>query len=555
MPSVFEDYDFDKAQKLVLDLEDDAKASSLAYQNGDHYQNGTEWKGPPDLDVPNRSLILSNSIKPILISKNIVKEVVQANTDAVIGREPNWGFSDGGELNKLFNRRAKKAKQPEDATQSAPEQDQRIVDLEAMLVPWWDTKGILETLQDATDLMNAAGDVVLRWVVPKGFVSEDGTVLPGDFTTWLNRLNLSVAKYDEATVFTDEDTQEKASFFASERDGVKRIELSYLDDDGNTIVRILEDKKEPQEGKPRVLGGKLIAFQMHRDPLITTQVKQNQALFNTTLTMRCRNIGVAGFPMTDFLNADPPSDFIDNPEAPGSQIKIAANQKRGAGITNYAAPIIVMGKDGAPLVDNTGKPTVIPANVRYRDPVSVKTFEDTERAAYRNILEETRQLHRMMGGDATASGVSRIQARGDFLSSLRPTKTQVDAAGRWVLETALALAASFAGTANPYADLRATFDCRIDSGPLAPEERAAIINEVSNEPPLRSVEDAMTLLGIDDPDAMLAQIESERQRLNPRAGIDLERARLSLENDKRNGDGGIPSRIEEAAKEKESLVN
>lgn len=548
MPSIFEDYDFEKSVKIIQDRKDDEKASSLEYHQGNHYQDGKEWKGPPDLDVPNRAQILNNSIKPILISKNIIKEVNQANTDAVIGREPNWGFSDGGELNKLFNRREKKKASDTTASdQQVTTQDQRIVDLEAMLVPWWDSKGILQTLQDATDLMNATGDVVLRWVVPKGFVNEDGDVEKRDFTTWLNRLNLSVAKYDEAVVFTDDDTQEKASFFASERDGTKRIEVSYLDDDNRTIVRILEDKKQPQEGDPRDLGSKLIAFQMHRDSLITTQVRQNQALFNTTLTMRCRNIGVAGFPMTDFLNADPPSDYIDNPDSPGSQIKIAANQKRGAGITNYAAPIIVMGKDGNPALDNTGKPTVIPASVQYRDPVSVKTFEDTERAAYRNILEETRQLHRMMGGDATASAVSRIQARGDFLSSLRPTKTQVDAAGRWVLETALALAASFAGIANPYHDLRATFDCRLDVGPLVPEERQAIILEVSNDPPLRSVEDAMTLLGIDDPDAMLAQIESERQRLKPLQGIQVERAKLALENDRSQGDNGIPGRIEEAA--------
>jgi hypothetical protein len=153
------------------------------------------------------------------------------------------------------------------------------------------------------------------------------------------------------------------------------------------------------------------------------------------------------------------------------------------------------------------------ASVSYRDPVNVETFEKTEAAAYRNILEEARQLHRLIARDATASGESRVQARADFVTSLRDTKTQLDAAGRWVLETALALAAALAGQPGRFASLRVRFESQLDTGPLSSEERRVIAEEVERK--LRSRQNAMALLSIDDPAAMLDEIISEIQMLTP----------------------------------------
>lgn len=545
MPDSFQDYTFEDATKVIQDLKDEEAQSSLAYKDGDHWQEGKQWVGPPDLDVVGRDTILRTKIKPIFVSKNIIKEGVEGHRDAVIGREPRSGYTVRRPLKKVLNTQTGKLENE----QLRPE-EQDLIDVGgALLTEWWDGNNILSVFQEATDMMLTTERGTLRFVIPSGFLGEGGQVGQADIRTWLSRLRLKSHSYDEATVFTDEDMQKDASFFASERDGKKRVEISFVDDNGKTILRILEDKAQPDDSSPYDLSGKLFMYEIRRSALVTPQVKQNNALHNTTATMRCRNIGTAGWPETTYQNTKRPSHFEDDPSKPGTKIEIFDKTESGPAARMYTSGHPIYSEDGKRITGYTN------ASVSYRDPVDVETFEKTEQSTYRSILQEFRQIHRLLTGDGSASAVSRIQARADFVASLRPTKSQIDAVGRWVLETALALASALAGQANPFAELRADFDCRLDPGPLTPEERQAIISEVSNEPPLRSIEDAMTLLGIEDTEAMLAQIESERQRLNPRASIDLERAKLNLENDKRNGDTGIPSRIEDAAKEKEDLVN
>jgi hypothetical protein len=545
MPDSFADYTFDDALKVIKDLEDAEAKSALLYKDGDHWQEGTQWVGPPDLDVVGRGLILKMKIKPIFVSKNIIKEGVEGHRDAVIGREPRSGYTVRRALGKVLNAETGKFE-----NEKPNEVEQELIkSAGALLTEWWDANNILSVFQEATDMMLTTEHGLLRFVIPSGFLDENQKVKPADLPTWLSRLRLKSHPYDEATVYTDEDTQRQASFFKSERDGKMRVEISFVDDNDKTALRILEEKAQPNDATPYDLGGKLFMFEMRRTPLVTPQVKQNNALYNTTATMRCRNIGTAGWPETTYENTKRPSHFEDDPNNPGEKMEVFDKTQSGPGARMYTSGHPIYSEDGKRIIDYTN------SSVSYRDPVNVKTFEQTEQSAYRSILQEFRQIHRLLTGDGSASAVSRIQARADFVASLRPTKSQIDAAGRWVLETVLALAADLAGVPNPYVELRADFDCRLDPGPLTPEERQAIITEVSNDPPLRSIEDAMTLLGIEDTEAMLAQIESERNRLNPRAGIDVERARLALENDKRNGDTGIPSRIEEAAKEKETVIN
>jgi hypothetical protein len=296
----------------------------------------------------------------------------------------------------------------------------------------------------------------------------------------------------------------QAGVYITENQGEKRTELSFVDDGGKTILRIYDDKGNKTETDPQDLAGNLFHFEMQREPLVTEQIRQNQALFNTTLTMRTRNVGVGGFPERTFLNAKPPSHFETDPDDSAKQIEVADDFKVGPGVTNFVA--------GHTIEDDNGNiKGLTSATVTYRDPVKVDTFEATERAAYQNILEEARQLHRLIARDATASGESRIQARSDFITSLRDTKTQVDAAGRWILETALNLAAALSNESGKFSSLRFRFDSQIDAGPLSPDERRLIREETEGPKPLRSVQNAMTLLGVEDPQAMIEEIASESE--------------------------------------------
>lgn len=115
-----------------------------------------------------------------------------------------------------------------------------------------------------------------------------------------------------------------------------------------------------------------------------------------------------------------------------------------------------------------------------------------------------------MSGDGSASAVSRVQARADYLNSLLLTKTELDAALRWLLETALAMASYFAGLPGRYSDLRIFASCKVDTGPLTPEERRVIIEEY--QAGQRSRESTMYLLGVEDVDAEIARIEAEEAK-------------------------------------------
>jgi hypothetical protein len=504
MAKPFEEYTFDEALKVVQDLKSDEIESSLLYLTGDHWQGGKQWVGPPELDIPNRQSILDNKVKPIFVSKNIIKEGVEGHRDAVIGKEPRGSHTVRRPLGKVLNENTglMEREKPSDVEQNL------IKELDALLTEWWDANNILKPLQDGTDMMVTTGRGPLRFVLPSGFLGEDERVPSADIKTWLSRLRLKSHRYSEGTVYTDEDTQREASFFVSERDGKKRIELSFVDDDGKTVIRVLEQDGTPDDSSPLELAGRLLMFEMRRSPLVTVQAKQNNSLFNTTVTMRCRNIGTAGWPETTYLNAKKPSHLEDDPNNPGQKIEVEDKLAVGPAARAFISGHPIYGPDGK-LADTTS------ASVSYRDPVNVDTFEKTEQAAYRNILQEFRQTHRLMTGDGSASAVSRIQARADFVASLRQTKSQVDAAGRWILETAIALACALAGQQNPYKELRADFDCRLDPGPLTPDEVRLIMEQVSGDdkrPPLRSIEDAMTLLGIEDTESMIAAIEAQRAR-------------------------------------------
>ena len=190
---------------------------------------------------------------------------------------------------------------------------------------------------------------------------------------------------------------------------------------------------------------------------------------------------------------------IFNAQLPTDALKV------GAGTTNMLM--------GAPIYDANGNVSgYTNPSVNYRDPVPVNTFEDTERSAYRSILEETNQLHAMISGDATASGESRKQARADFESSLGPTTAQVERAIRWMLETTLALAATFAGTPGRYADLRAVVTCRVNSGPITSDEQDQTRQNVAAH--LLSEETGMARIGVDDVTSERSKIAAEGATAN-----------------------------------------
>jgi hypothetical protein len=249
--------------------------------------------------------------------------------------------------------------------------------------------------------------------------------------------------------------------------------------------------------------------QVERPVLVTSSVMQLQKALNHSLTMMERNQDQAGS-VERWINGAMAPNLRYNTDTKawednGEALAI------GPGRTNFLG--------GIPLYNDPTNPDTITGyttpSVQRIDPVSPVTFTATQDALYARILGEMDQRHALISGDATASGEARIQARAEFLASLRPTAGAVEGATRAILDAVLAWASAAVGQPGRFDLIRADVTCQIDAGPLTSDERRLIIEQYEKK--LLSRETAMGLLGVDDVDAEAARLATEADERAARA--------------------------------------
>jgi hypothetical protein len=477
--------------------------------DGDHWQGGAQWVGPlPPQDAPGYQETLT-AIRKSFVSKNAIRETVGRHSAAVIGNEPIWAVTVARAL--------------VDDEVPTPQEQTLIDAAEAALTTWWDMRGAIDLLHQATRAVLLGGTPLLRLYVPQGLL-ENGAVPRGTLDESLNRIYLDVIAPTAGVIYSDPDTKLDCGIVQYQRDdGTTITELSYIDPDTTFTILKLFQGSEVQE-TALDFGGRLPVWALERDAFITEQVVQMQNLLNMALTMLGRNVVLAGFVERTIFNAEMPGEWLVDP-ATGKKTFKPAPFHTGAGAVNVLR--------GIQIEQDSGSTTLATPAIVYRDPVSVTTFAETRREAYVSILEETHQLHALISGDATASGESRKQARTDFESSVTPTARAVEQAGRWLLETLLAMAGLFSGSPGRYAAYRATFTCRIDVGPISADEMR--VAKEMKDAELWSEETAIARTGIDDVAAEQERIAVERSRRQQPSELDqiqTERARLNLERDR-----------------------
>lgn len=488
----------DEARQILNGLQDETAVVAKAYYDGDAWQDSDAWIGPRPAETDSDLTTVLDEIERGLISKNTIAEVTHRHRDALIGTEPDWSLT--------VRRPLKDGDKP-------TAQEQALIDeANAALVEWWDAREALTTFHEATANLLLSRSGTLRLFVPPILVSDNGTVPPfKDLPEALDSIYLHTPELFQSTVYIDPDTQEKLGVYLYQhRDSFdappeNRLELQGLNGKKQTIIKIMNDAEELQATQPLDLGGHLAIFEMKRARFITQQVEQLTALVNMALTMMGRNVVLGGFLERILLNAQLPGAFIPNPADPTKTIFQPHPFYVGAGSTNALSGLPIYGDSQRPnQVTGFTNPSVV-----YRDPVPVDTFRDSLKEAYSAILEEVGQSHVLITKDATASGESRKQAAAEFVKTLSPTKGQVDAAGRWLLETALAMGSQFTGQAGRFAGLRAAFDSQIDLGPISSEEQNTAAMLVDKGIIDRTT--AMVRVGVDDPDAEEAKL-AEREK-------------------------------------------
>lgn len=462
-------------------------AENRQMYDGDHWgTGGCFWIGPRPLPSDAGASDTLLKIKKAFISKNVVAEVTNRHVSAVLRHEPAWSLT----LRRPLA----------DGEQPTTDEQALMDEADALLTQWWDARKAQAVLQDAAANVLLGGRAPLRLYVPSGLLVE-GQIPQGDMGQSLGLIYADPPPSPtSATVAEDADTRAPIGVYVFERAGQELAEVTYLDG-ADTIIRVLDGSDtEPFRFD---FGSRLPMHELERAPLITPQVRAQQELLNLALTMLGRNVVLGGFLERILLNAQLPGTI--ERQSDGSSKFVPEPLQVGAGTTNVLAGLPIYGDPNNPE-KLTGYTT---PSVVYRDPVKPDTFIQTKDAAYRGILEETQQLHALISGDAVASGDSRKEARADFVDSLADTVTQVEQAGRWLLETLLAMASAFSGQAGHFQELRAVFTCQVSTGPiLAIDAQAARENVAAG---LMSEETGMAEIGIEDTDAEKARIAAERE--------------------------------------------
>jgi hypothetical protein len=457
---------------------------------GDHWQETAGFIGQlPPASLPGAAQI-KEDIRKAFVSENVIQEIIETHVGGILGREPLWSFLKG----------------PDDPEAAVGE----------LLTDWWNERKALRDLQRSAEMLILEGIAVKRLFFPKGRIPATGELSASDLTGALDYIYFETLTSDVAGVFTDPDTQFQIGIYLfEEKDAEGNVEdncaeLSYLNEEGETVCRVVKDRGAPEEFGPYRLGGRLLLHEMKRRPLITEQVQSTQRALNLAHTMMMRNVNMAGARERTVINAQPPKkpkriQDSSNPAAV-KEVLEPGTYETGGGAVMFLMGYPVRNERGD-IVGYTNP------NVSISDPAPVDVFVKTRDHYYAAMLSQCHQRHVLITGDATSSGRSREQARAEFERSLKETKTVVDAAGRWELETVLRLAAQLSNSTDKYLALRADFNCLIDSGDVDPEKARLVLDLRKpggpSNMPLISDETARNWINIDDAAAELARIEEE----------------------------------------------
>lgn len=484
--------------------------ANTAFYESDHWQKGNGWIGAKPLITHGFNQTMKQ-IEEAFVSENVIKEVVNRHVGGILGREPLWGFVPQQTVSQgTLTRRKRFAKLfsfilPEN--QSTAEVDKFAQEADEALTVWWNQAKPRKKLKEALARCLNEDKVLLRLFVPRGLYDKNKVVpVQKTLADALSLIHIDVITSDKGGVFIDSSTQKPFALYSYQVDNNKCVELSYVNEFGQTILQILSDNPDLVfEPTPYEMQGRLWMHEVEREALITEQIRSEQRSLNLAKTMLMRNVNLAGNLERAIMNAERPKKKVrvaDSTQATGYREETVDSEWLvGAGATNSLTGLLIRDDDGK--IIGRANP-----NISYRNPVPIDTFVGTRRECRESILGQAQQLHIMISGDSTVSGRSREQARAEYRGSLQDSKDPIDDAGRFMLESPLRIAAQFCNRVKDFAQLRCDFDSRLEDGPVSPEERSA--NREDVKAGLLSKESSMSRSGIEDTDAEKARIAEDK---------------------------------------------
>lgn len=487
-PADFAKVTIEIARELAPSLEE--ATANRPFIEGKHLNNGDFWIGPGPLQGDPRYQSFFTRLERLFISKNVIVEADDRLVSAVAGREPAWAW---------VPRRT--------VTDDAPITDVEralIDEVEAATTEWWDAREVHKMLKRLAFTLLWAQQSCWRLYVPSGLTDDRGAPNVADLTGALAKIFLDVPDPETAFVYENPNTKQRVGVvFFQDALGKDAVELTFIGDQGKTVIKILPDSAATVNESTNDFGGHLTVFQVAIDrPLITEQVRSLQKALNMTLTLLGKGLVDEHFTERIFFDTLPPGqyEYEDDGVTVRSYKANPAGRATGGKVDSYMESVHVTDPE-------TGRVIQAKGNVTIREPNDpARTIKGVE-YWYQAILEEVRQDH-ILTNQQVLSGKSREEARGDFADSGKDTEMQIEMGGRELLATAVAMAEAFMKTPGKYTrTLRPVFKCRAKYGRLSVEERNQNITE--SEKGFLSNETAMSANGTDDVDAELNLIAAQ----------------------------------------------
>jgi hypothetical protein len=378
---------------------------------------------------------------------------------------------------------------------------------------WWDRRKGHELLHEFLEQLLATGRAAMRFYIPAGRLNEAGELGAKTWTDALDAIYLEVPAVDATTVATDTSTMGQMSVYsysALNADGAEesRAEITFLNEKGETVIRILNEKGLLDNGEAiHDCAGQLFVDMVTAKPLLTNAVQRNQNALNVVNTMLLHNSNLAGHRERNYVNLQRPKKEVADSSAPGGTRLVDDAVRVGARAANFLT--------GITYKDSDGNTHLAPGGIVITDPVDPKPLIEAATAFEDNILGAVSQMHTKISGDATASAVSRVQARFEHIKRLQGTSLKLEGVMRSRMVGVVALAMAMSDDMKDAAKLKALktlrpyVQCHVNAGPLAPDERRVILEEYSKG--VRSLESTQMMLGTEDVEGEMQKLADERE--------------------------------------------
>lgn len=456
-----------------------------SFDADDHWQNGEGFIGqlPTGDSASERTELLRKAFSP----EDVVSEILDTHVQNVLGNDPVISIE----------------------TEENQDLSAEMLELLDTIKEWFDERGNADVLAEALRGARRESASVLRAFIPSGMIDGEGRISAKDLKEALSKIWIRHENIDTAGVLVDDATATELGLVTYRMKvndvDVSLTEYAYLDQQGRTIwgtASAHTDGMGSEVAEPFLLNGKLPIYQLKAKALVTTSVCQAQRAINLSGTMLTRNNNLAGSRERLAIGVQPPGEWTETTGEDGTVTRafVPREMATGPATMNFLSAQALYDEDG--LTKSLANPNII-----FTDPVPVNTFIETSAHWRRIMYAKAKMLHLLMSDDATASGRSRIEARKEFQASLNESKQIVDAAGKWMIEVALGIAAHFIGKPGAFLDVSAKFDSQVSTIELTPEEIAQIRDDF--EAGMIDLKTALELRGFKNVDEILERVEPD----------------------------------------------